>query len=130
MGAGGGFSGASLDRHKTFYPPLSSVAGISKKPFTNKSSSSTLTIAVKLGGLTKQDRDSSSAADLPAFSSRTHGLTRTTPLRSLSLICLWLVTLHFRLLKGALLTSHDEMADHQQSQHVQSQIKNTHLPRL
>lgn len=45
-----------------------------------------------------------------------------------SLICPWLVTLHFRLLKGALLTSHDEMADHQQSQHVQSQIKNTHLP--
>jgi len=85
MGAGGGFSGASLDRHKTFYPPLSSVAGISKKPFTSKSSSSTLTIAVKLGGLTKQDRDSSSAADLPAFSSRTHGLTRTTPLRSFSL---------------------------------------------
>ncbi|CAK9253875.1 unnamed protein product [Sphagnum jensenii] len=85
MGAGGGFSGASLDRHKTFYPRLSSAAGISKKPVTNKSSSSTLTIAVKLGGLTKQDRDSSSAADLPAFSSRTHGLTRTTPLRSFSL---------------------------------------------
>ncbi len=69
---------SSLDRHRS-YPPISraSVAGISKK---SSNRSSTLTVAVKLGSLTEEDKDY--AAALPG--SRISG-TRTTPSRSFSL---------------------------------------------
>ncbi|CAK9219046.1 unnamed protein product [Sphagnum jensenii] len=69
---------SSLDRHRS-YPPISraSVAGISKK---SSNRSSTLTVAVKLGSLTEEDKNY--AAALPG--SRISG-TRTTPSRSFSL---------------------------------------------
>ncbi|CAK9858501.1 hypothetical protein BDL97_01G157100 [Sphagnum fallax] len=82
-----GVNGGPLDRQRS-YPRLSraSLAGISKKT-TNRS---TLTVAIKLGGLTEENKDY--VAALPG-ASRSHW-TKTIPSRSFSLTDLPVVSRH------------------------------------
>ncbi len=82
-----GGNGGPLNR-PTSYPRLSraSLAGISKKT-TNRS---TLTVAIKLGGLTEESKDY--VAALPG-ASRSHW-TKTIPSRSFSLTDLPVVSRH------------------------------------